>query len=63
MLFTGLFDGGLQLSGTIKAITGFIVIQKHKMFGFHRLGAMVLAKVLTRILLLLVQCFLSSVIM
>ena len=63
MLFAGLFNGWLQLSEAIEAVTGRIVIQKHKTFGFHRPSAMVLARALTDIPLLAFQCFLSSIIM
>jgi ATP-binding cassette, subfamily G (WHITE), member 2, SNQ2 len=38
MLFAGLFNGWLRLSESIEAVTGCIIIQKHKMFGFHRPG-------------------------
>jgi ABC-type multidrug transport system permease subunit len=62
MLFAGLFNGWLQLSESIEAVTGRIVIQKHKTFGFHRPSAMVLARALTDVPLLLFQCFLSSII-
>ena len=62
MLFAALFNGWLQLSESIEAVSGRIIIQKHKTFGFHRPSAVVLARALTDIPLLLVQCFLSSII-
>ncbi|KZP09293.1 hypothetical protein FIBSPDRAFT_938543 [Athelia psychrophila] len=62
MLFAGLFNGWLQLSEAIEAVAGRIVIQKHKTFGFHRPSAVVVARALTDIPLLVVQCFLSSVV-
>jgi ATP-binding cassette, subfamily G (WHITE), member 2, SNQ2 len=55
MLFAGLFNGWLQLSESIEAVTGRVVIQKHKNFGFHRPSAMVLARALTDVPLLLIQ--------
>jgi len=63
MLFGGLFNGWLQLSEAIEAVSGRIVIQKHKTFGFHRPSAMVLARGLIDIPLLLLQCFLTSIIL
>jgi hypothetical protein len=63
MLFAGLFNGWLQLSESIEAVTGRIIIQKHKTFGFYRPSAIVLARALTDIPLLVIQCFLSSIIM
>jgi ABC-type multidrug transport system permease subunit len=62
MLFAGLFNGWLQLSESIEAVTGRTIIQKHKTFGFHRPSAMVLARALTDLPLLLFQCLLSSII-
>lgn len=62
MLFAGLFNGWLQLSESIEAVSGRIIIQKHKTFGFHRPSAVVLARALTDIPLLIIQCFLSSII-
>jgi hypothetical protein len=44
VLFTGHFNCWLQLSKAIKAIIGRIVVQKHKMFGFHCPSTIVLAK-------------------
>ncbi|KAF7965972.1 hypothetical protein HWV62_40705 [Athelia sp. TMB] len=62
MLFAGLFNGWLQLSEAIEAVAGRVVIEKHKTFGFHRPSAVVIARALTDVPLLVVQCFLSSVI-
>lgn len=62
MLFAALFNGWLQLSESIEAVSGRIIIQKHKTFGFHRPSAVVLARALTDIPILIVQCFLSSII-
>lgn len=63
MLFAGLFNSWLQLSESIEAVAGRVVIEKHKTFGFHRPSAVVVARALTDIPLLIVQCFLSSVVM
>lgn len=63
MLFAGLFNGWLQLSESIEAVSGRVIIAKHKQFGFHRPSAVVLARALTDIPLLVIQCFLSSIIM
>ena len=54
---------GFRWRKAIEAITSYIVIQKHKMFGFNRLSTMVLARALTDIPLLPVQCLLSSILM
>lgn len=62
MLYAGLFNGWLQLSEAIEAVTGRIVIQKHKTFGFHRPSAMVLARALTDIPILIFQCFCTTII-
>ena len=62
LIFAGLLNGWLQLSESIEAVSGRTIIQKHKMFGFHRPSAMVIARALTDVPLLIIQCFLSSII-
>lgn len=52
MLFAGLLNGWLQLSESSEAVAGRMVIEKHKTFGFHRPSAVVIARALTDVPLL-----------
>ena len=49
-------------SETIEAVSGRPVMAKHNQFGFYRPSAVVIARALTDIPLLAIQCTMSSVI-
>lgn len=62
LLFACLFNGWLQLSESFEAVAGRPMLSRHRQFAFHRPSAVVLARALVDIPFLLVQCFLSSII-
>ncbi len=62
LLFACLFNGWLQLSESFEAVAGRPMLSRHQQFAFYRPSAVVLARALVDIPFLLVQCFLSSII-
>lgn len=62
LLFACLFNGWLQLSESFEAVAGRPMLSRHRQFAFYRPSAVVLARALVDIPFLLVQCFLSSII-
>ena len=62
LLFACLFNGWLQLSESFEAVAGRPMLARHRQFAFYRPSAVVLARALVDIPFLLVQCFLSSII-
>ncbi|KAK0559020.1 ATP-binding cassette transporter snq2 [Tilletia horrida] len=63
ILFAGLLNGWLQLSESFEAVSGRPMLARHKQFAFYRPSAVVIARAIVDIPLLLVQCFLSSIIL
>ena len=53
--FSILFLGWLQLSELMKAVSGRVVIQRHKEYAFYRPSAVVMARVLADVPLILAQ--------
>ncbi|PWN52595.1 hypothetical protein IE53DRAFT_405048 [Violaceomyces palustris] len=62
LLFACLFNGWLQLSESFEAVAGRPMLSRHKQFAFYRPSAVVVARALVDIPFLLVQCFISSII-
>ncbi|KAL8916273.1 MAG: hypothetical protein Q9172_006380 [Xanthocarpia lactea] len=63
LFFSILFLGWLQLSELMKAISGRVVIARHKDYAFYRPSAVSLARVLADFPLILVQVIIFGVIM
>ncbi|CAD6885875.1 unnamed protein product [Tilletia laevis] len=63
ILFSALLNGWLQLAEGFEAVAGRPMLARHKQFAFYRPSAVVLARVIVDIPLLLVQCFLSTIVM
>ncbi|KAL8871620.1 MAG: hypothetical protein Q9174_002588, partial [Haloplaca sp. 1 TL-2023] len=63
IFFSILFLGWLQLSELMKAVSGRVVIARHKDYAFYRPGAVVLSRVLADFPLLLVQVVVFGTIM
>ena len=61
--FSILFLGWLQLSELMKAVTGRVVIDRHRTYAFHRPSAVVLARVLADFPLILTQVIPFTIIM
>ncbi|SNX87363.1 related to ATP-binding multidrug cassette transport protein [Melanopsichium pennsylvanicum] len=62
LLFACLFNGWLQLSESFEAVAGRPMLARHRQFAFYRPSAVVLARAITDIPFLAIQCFLSSII-
>ena len=62
LLFACLFNGWLQLSESFEAVAGRPMLARHRQFAFYRPSAVVVARAIVDIPFLLVQCFLSSII-
>uniref|UniRef100_V5EA64 ATP-binding multidrug cassette transport protein n=2 Tax=Kalmanozyma brasiliensis (strain GHG001) TaxID=1365824 RepID=V5EA64_KALBG len=62
LLFACLFNGWLQLSESFEAVAGRPMLSRHRQFAFYRPSAVVIARALVDIPFLLVQCFLSAII-
>lgn len=62
ILFLCLFNGWLQLSEAFEAVAGRPMLARHRQFAFHRPSAVVIARAIVDIPLLLVQCFISVLI-
>ncbi|KAK0542954.1 ATP-binding cassette transporter snq2, partial [Tilletia horrida] len=63
ILFAALLNGWLQLSESFEAVAGRPMLSRHKQFAFYRPSAVVIARAIVDIPLLLIQCFLSTIIM
>jgi len=63
ILFAGLLNGWLQLGQAFEAVQGRPMLARHKQFAFYRPSAVVIARAIVDVPLLLVQCFLSTIIM
>ncbi|KAL8833162.1 MAG: hypothetical protein Q9170_004464 [Blastenia crenularia] len=63
IFFSILFLGWLQLAELMKAVSGRVVIARHKDYAFYRPSAVVLARVLADFPLILVQVIIFGVIM
>lgn len=61
--FSTLFLGWLQLGELMKAVSGRVVVARHKEYAFYRPSAVSIARVVTDLPLLLVQVITFSVIM
>lgn len=62
ILFMCLFNGWLQLSEGFEAVAGRPMLMRHRQFAFHRPSAVVVARAIVDIPFLMVQCFLSLII-
>ncbi|KAI4182663.1 MAG: hypothetical protein LQ346_006537, partial [Caloplaca aetnensis] len=62
-LFSVLFLGWLQLAELMKAVSGRVVIARHKEYAFYRPSAVVLARVLADFPLIIVQVVIFGVLM
>lgn len=62
ILFMCLFNGWLQLSEGFEAVAGRPMLMRHRQFAFHRPSAVVVARAIVDVPFLLVQCFLSLII-
>ncbi|KAE8228542.1 hypothetical protein CF326_g6521 [Tilletia indica] len=63
ILFAALLNGWLQLAEGFEAVSGRPMLARHKQFAFYRPSAVVLARAIVDIPLLVVQCFLSTIVM
>lgn len=63
LFFSILFLGWLQLSELMKAISGRVVVARHKDYGMYRPSAVTLARVLTDFPVLFVQVVIFGIIM
>ncbi|KAI4142036.1 MAG: hypothetical protein L6R39_005108, partial [Caloplaca ligustica] len=63
VFFSILFLGWLQLTELMKAVSGRVVIARHKDYAFYRPSAVVLARVLADFPLILVQVIIFGVLM
>ncbi|KAL9050906.1 MAG: hypothetical protein Q9206_004901, partial [Seirophora lacunosa] len=63
IFFSILFLGWLQLSELMKAVSGRVVIARHKDYAFYRPSAVVLARVLADFPIIIVQAFIFGVLM
>jgi len=62
LLFLCLLNGWLQFSEAFEAVAGRPILARHRQFAFHRPSAVVVARAIVDIPLLLVQCFLTCII-
>jgi ATP-binding cassette, subfamily G (WHITE), member 2, SNQ2 len=62
ILFMCLFNGWLQLSEGFEAVAGRPMLMRHRQFAFHRPSAVIVARAIVDIPFLMVQCFLSLII-
>lgn len=62
ILFLCLFNGWLQLSEGFDAVTGRPMLDRHRQFAFHRPSAVIIARAIVDIPFLLIQCFLTTII-
>ncbi len=63
LFFSILFLGWLQLSELIKAVSGRVVIERHREYAFYRPSAVVIARVLLDLPVVAVQSVMFSVIL
>ena len=63
LFFSILFLGWLQLSELMKAVSGRVIIARHKEFAFYRPSAVVLARAILDIPVILVQVLMFGIIM
>lgn len=61
--FSILFLGWLQLTELMRAVSGRVVIQRHKEYAFYRPSAVSIARVITDFPLILVQVIIFGIIM
>lgn len=62
ILFLCLFNGWLQLSEGFEAVAGRPMLARHRQFAFHRPSAVIIARAIVDVPFLLVQCFLTTII-
>lgn len=62
LLFSCLFNGWLQLSEGFEAVAGRPMLARHRQFAFYRPSAVVIARAIVDIPFLLVQCFITSIV-
>ena len=62
LFFSILFLGWLQLSELIKAVSGRVVIQRHRDYAFYRPSAVVIGRVLLDLPVILVQTIIFSIV-